>query len=769
MADGSPQSQPAIDADGPPLPLPLLESKLTSPSARRGIVSRGSLVERLRASGDASVITITAPAGFGKTTLLGQWVDADERPFAWISIDDRDNDPTVLLTHLAVALDRIGPLDPSIFDALGRPGPPSWSAIALGIGNDLATRPPRLIVLDDADRLRDRNVIDALTTLLEQVPAGSQIVVAGRGETGLPLARLRVEGRLEEFGPAQLRLNDHEAHELLTKAGLAVSEADATILNGHAEGWPAGLYLASLSGLADPGDPHLVATLRGDDRNIADYLRLEIFDRLESAEIDFLIRTSELDRMCGPLCDAVLGRDDSARVLELLERSNIFVIPLDNRREWYRYHEFFRDLLRAELRRRDPTSLSDLNARAMDWFLANGMPEEAIDHGLAAGRTDSAIGLLENLTFPLYLTGRLATVKKWLHRFGDETTLRQHAVLAILGAWIWLLTGDPVRGDAWADLGEGGTYSHPLPDGGTSTVPWLATLGAWMCRNGVEAMQTDADLAIAELAPQSPWLPTAFGAVGGARLLVGDNEGADRALADAAGAASELSDPEGAATAFGLRSVLAMERGAWASAADFARRGRVLARDGQLEGYCTCAIVHVASARVALHEQDHEEALRYAALAHSLRPLLSAGLPWFSVKVLNELTHVHIRLGDVSGARAVHAEAAEILRHRPELGVLVDEVEALDQRMAAITGPVDRWAFSLTAAELELLPLLATYLTFKEIAARRYVTSNTIKTQAMSVYRKLGASSRSEAVERAAELGLIDPVAGLSRKIPRSG
>jgi LuxR family maltose regulon positive regulatory protein len=282
-------------------------------------------------------------------------------------------------------------------------------------------------------------------------------------------------------------------------------------------------------------------------------------------------------------------------------------------------------------------------------------------------------------------------------------------------------------------------------------------------------MRADAELGLAALAPASFWLPTAHGAIGGACLLEGDNAGADRAFADAFEAASELDDPEGGAAALGFRSVLAMQRAAWSDAAEYATEGRTLAREGRLEGYLMCAIVHVASARVAVHEGDEEHALRHLALAHSLRPLLTSGFPWLSTLVLSELTRAHIGLGDVAAARAVVGEAAAILRRRPQLGTLVDEVATLEQRVDDLSGPVGRWAFSLTAAELEILPLLATHLTFPQIAERRSVSPNTIKTQAISVYRKLGASSRSEAVERAAALGLLDPMVDPSRKITRSG
>jgi LuxR family transcriptional regulator, maltose regulon positive regulatory protein len=754
---------------GPTLPFPLREAKLSHPPSRPGTVSRAALVEPLRRLEAPPVVSVTAPAGFGKTTLLVQWVERDQRPVVWISVDDRDNDPTVLLTYFAVALDRIQPLNRPVLYLLARPGVSAWSTIAAGLGRELASRSELLIVLDDADHLHQRDSLDALATLVEQVPRGSQLVLAGRAEPDLPLARLRAEGRLDEIGPDELRLNDREAHELVTNAGLEVSEDDATELNRHAEGWPAGLYLAALAGLADASDPHSVATLGGDDRYIADYLRLEALYSVTPAEAEFLTRTSELERMCGPLCDAVLGREDSARVLELLESSNLFLVPLDRRRGWYRYHQLFRDLLRAEMRQREPELVPELNARAMDWFVANDLPEEAIDYGSAAGRTEAVIGLVEALTVPLYLSGRVATLERWLERFGDESALVRHPALAVLGAWVWLLTGHPMRGERWADLVQHKTLTEPLPDGGTSIEPWLALLRAWMCRQGVERARADAELALTELVPGSPWLPTAYGAIGAASLLVGDIAGADRAFADAVKVASELEDLEGGAVGFGLRSVIAMQRGAWDDAAEYARAGRTLAREGRLDSYVTCGIVHVASARVAVHQGHEEQALRHAALVHSVRPLLTSGLPWLSTQVLVELTQVHLRLGDAAAARAVLAEAAAILRQRPKLGVLGDQVAALEQQVASLSGPAGRWAFTLTAAELELLPLLATCLTFAEIAERRYVSRNTVKTQAISIYRKLGASSRSQAIERAAELGLIDPMVDLPRKITPSG
>jgi len=296
-------------------------------------------------------------------------------------------------------------------------------------------------------------------------------------------------------------------------------------LTERTEGWPAGLYLAALALQAGAPSP---ASFTGDDRFLSDYFRFELLSRLPPAEAQFLKYTSVLDRMCGGLCDAVLETTGSADTLESLERRNCFVVPLDRRGEWYRYHHLFGQLLRTELERSEPDFLLALNRRAMAWCIANDLTEAAVVYGHAAGETDAIAGLVDGLALTMHNDGRLATLDEWLGWFGDDD-LRRYPALAVEAAWVRALTGRAADAERWLGLAEGATSTIPLSDGSATIEPWVATLRAGMMPDGIEQAVLDADLALDQLSPDSGWRPAALVLRGGAHALLGAT---DRATDD---------------------------------------------------------------------------------------------------------------------------------------------------------------------------------------------------------------------------------------------
>jgi LuxR family maltose regulon positive regulatory protein len=734
--------------------LDLDEAKLALPLPARDSVSRTALVNRLRVPGSYSVVTLLAPAGYGKTTLLAQWAAREKRSFGWVSLDD--DDPTLLLRYVATALARAQAIDSSVLDALLRARRSARAATRLLASALFSVGQPVALVLDDVQRLRSQECVDALSALVDHVPHGSTLVLSGRKAPALPLARLRAEGRVLELGVDELALTRREVLLLLRNAGVEPPEGDVSGIVDRTEGWAAGVYFAALA-LQDAGAEHGSEEFAGDDRFVADYLRSEYLSCLRRTEVRFLTRTSVLDRMSGPLCDAVVESKRSAQKLEALETSNLFLVPLDRHRGWYRYHRLFRDLLRAELAQREPELVPALNRRAASWYEANGSPEAAVDYARAAGDTETVARLVGELGLPVYHSGRVATLERWLDHFrDDDCRLARYPGVAVLGAWIHVLHGRQATAERYLHALEDGTAKRPLPDGSPSTGPWLALLRAAMCRNGPEQMHSEAEAAIRQLGPRSPWRPAALLLRGAAQLLLGHDDCADASMAEAIDVAESSGATETRVVALAERSLLAEARGDHADAKALGREARAAVDEGGLGDHPTSAIALAASARAELRTGSWEQARFDLERASRLRGLLAHVLPWLSLQTRLELARAQLALSDASGARVLLSEADEIRRRRPALGVLVEQAAELraesDTLAATRAGP----ASPLTPAELRLLPLLATHLSFREIGERLYVSRNTVKTQAISVYRKLGVSSRSEAIERAADLGLGD-------------
>jgi len=735
----------------------LLRSKLEPPVARAGLIERSRLVESLARSRSRRFVSVVAAPGYGKTTVLGQWERADPRTFAWVSLDARDNDPVVLLTYIAEALSGDGSIGPVVFKALAAPGDSLWASGLPRLSAALARRrDPIVLVLDDVHVLEERRCLEALVALAAHVPVGSQLVLSGRIEPRLGLASRRAGGELLEVDAASLALNDAEAHGLLQAAGAEVTRAEAAHLNDHAEGWAAGLYLAALSISGGNSSP---TTFGGDDRFVTDYLRAEELSRTGPDELEFLLRSSVLETMSGPLCDAVLGRSGSAAMLERLEHDNLFVVPLDHTRTSFRFHHFFGEMLQAELERADLDLARELRRLAAGWCEANGRPEEAIEYAQDAHDLDTAARIVATNGLPYIRSGRVGTVERWLQAFDDAELLRRHPAVASVGVAVYAFNGRPDTAERWALIAETTDRDEPLPDG-SPTGAWIATVRALLARNGIEQMRVDAAQAVAELAPSSPWRAGALLFEGIAVELGGDPSSAERILVEAAETAVTTGALWPGVMARSELALLALAGGDVARAEAEVTLARELVDDAPSAEHVATAILLAATARIAVARKHGAQARQALAAAQRLRPLLIHAPSWFSVRVQLELAETHLELRDPRGAATLYHEAEGIVRRRPGLGSLVGRAEEVRMRIADTAEDSAGWASTLTAAELRLLPLLTTHLSFREIAERLYVSRNTVKTQAIAVYRKLDASSRSEAIERAVALGLVDAAPG---------
>lgn len=737
-------------------PVEVIEARIQRPLLRPGTVPREDLVHRLCRTGSGAVL-VTAPAGYGKTTLLSEWAEHDPRPFAWVSVDPAMVDPVVFLTHVAVALDRIEPVSPAVFDAILSPGASDPTRIARRLGAAIRLRAaPFVLALDDLDRAADPLCVDAVTTLIDHLPSGSVLAIAARTLPGVNVARLRAEGRLHEIGADDLSLDADQARQLLLAAGQRVTKATARELADATEGWPVGLYLASLAMRAPGRSREVALSFTGHDRYLTDYVRSEVLSTLSTERQRFLVRTSILERLSGPLCDAVLGRTGSARTLESLERENLLLVPLDRERAWYRYHHLFRDVLLDELQRREPDRIPELHGRAAAWFRDADSTEEAIEHAYLAGDVDGAAQLLQRMALASYQRGRLPMLRDWLQRIGEEGVAR-NVGLAILAAYVGGLGGDPASADRWADVVDRSTLDGPSYYGTASLRSSVAIMRTILARDGAVEMLREAEIAVREEPDASPFRAGALGFRGLATLLSGDLDAADDRFSEAADVGVRSGAFPGASLALAERSLIAMGRGDRSAAAEFARQARDLVREGNLEDHITTGIVFAASARVALREGDTDGARAEIAAAQRLRPLMTYGFPSVSVQTRLELVRVHVGLSDIAGARTLLAEVGDILTHRPDLGILTQQAQELRRHVGSVRSTQMPGPSTLTGAELRLLTYLPTHLSFREIGSRLYVSQNTIKTQAISIYRKLGVSARSEAVETARTVGLLDP------------
>ena len=430
------------------VPGPLLETKLYVPRSRRGLVPRPRLSERLDRGTASKLTLVSAPAGFGKTTLLTEWLaagpaaPAGERLAAWLSLDRADNDPASFWTYVIAALRTVASeVGESALTLLQAPRPPPIETVLTALLNDLgATADDIVLVLDDYHVIDAPEVQDGMAFLLDHLPPWLHVVIASRADPALPLARWRARGELVEIRAAELRFTPDEAAAYLNEMmGLQLTAQDVAALEARTEGWIAALQLAALSMQGRDDVAGFIAGFAGDDRYVVDYLAEEVLQRQPDRVQAFLLQTSILGRLSGPLCDAVTGQGGGKAMLEALDRGNLFLVPLDDRRRWYRYHHLFADVLQARLLDEQPGQVPGLHRRASAWYQQNGEQSVAIGHALAAQDFGRAADLIERAIPAMRMTRQEATVHGWLKALPDEVVrVRPMLSFAVAGA---LLTG----------------------------------------------------------------------------------------------------------------------------------------------------------------------------------------------------------------------------------------------------------------------------------------------------------------------------------------
>jgi len=736
----------------------LLDTRLTPPPWRPASRTRVDLVERVLTD-ERQVVVVTAPAGYGKSTFLRQWAEREECSVAWVSLEATDDDESVLVDYIASALERAGsmaltriPRGPTDTHGALRTAPLTQLAAALW-----GSSRPVVLMIDDVHQLRTQGSIDALGWLAEHLPPDARLALASRHRPPLPLARLRAHGRLLEVGPPDLAVSTDGTRDLLRQAGVLVPDDQVAEIARRTEGWAAGVYMTALALRAAGRSRSDAAVARfapgsegSTDTFVAEFLRTELLDTLSADLSGFLIRTAPLDRFRAELCDHVLGRTGSSEIIAELERSNAFLVPLDTRSEQYRYHHLFRQVLLAELRRRAPDEEASILRRAARWCAANDEVDAAIEYAHLAGDDDLVATLLVEHGFGVYRAGRLATLDRWFGWFDIERLARSPR-LATMGAYIFALAGRTGRSERWEDA-----VLRGIDDLDPGSRAAYAALRSVTGRLTFEEQVLEAGIAVDGLLPGDSYRSGAIVAGGAHLLMQGDVAAADAVLVRAIEDSLEEGAVPATTTALALRAQIAILGDDWDHARELARRARGLIVEHRLESYATSAAAFAVGARVAVHDGDSQSASGDIALVQRIRPALTAAFPFIAARVRLDLAHAYLALGEAAGARLMLSEVGDLLAVRPGIAPLAHELAALRARAGGM-GSGRAGVASLTTAELRLLGYLPSHLSFREIADRLFVSINTIKSQAISIYSKLGVSSRGGAIEAAVATGLLDP------------
>lgn len=724
----------------------LLESRTAAPEFPSGFVDRSALIDGIK-TGGSRLVTVIAPAGCGKTSFLAEWSQSEDRATGWLTLREEDNDPAAVIRLLAHACAAFASEANSVFaqistsedSLLGRMAP--TLAVALS-----RCEQPFVLFIDDVHVLSDLGCLDALEVALGRIPSGSQVVLASRQHPP-GLARQRLTSSAAQVSAADLRIDRIGASKIAEDVGVHVAAETLEEWVERCDGWAAGVHMCALLSKTTPFSGI------GEHDILSDYLYQECVRDLPEDTRQFLLRTSILTVHIPELCDAVLDRADSASVLRDLEARQLFVTA-DPRRRSYRMHPLFREYLHDQLHRECASSVPALHRKASQWMAERGQLPAAIDHAIAAGDFGSAVGLVTAAGLEAYEAGESATLGRWLREIGDANLLASPAAVVVI-TWFAVLAGTDGDARKWS------TLLNQVPDdadaGGMNIASAKAMIRAIMLADGIESALTDAAFAVDTEPLNSPWRDPGTQILGSTLLHAGHTEQAVQTLTEAVHLADAHGNPATVVICETEFALVAIEKGQWATAGAHVDKALRTIRDSGIDGYVMTAYTHAAAACVELNSGHRSMGEQFLRIAMSERQRCGSAVPLLAVPTRLLLVRAQLHLGNSDTARMLLDEIAGLLPRRVPLGALQERIAsarcALDTQARA--HELRTQTVALTTAEQRILPYMQTHLKRAEIAKRLYVSPNTVSTQMAAIFRKLGATTRAEAVARALELELL--------------
>ncbi|MGZ4187998.1 MAG: LuxR C-terminal-related transcriptional regulator [Solirubrobacteraceae bacterium] len=729
--------------------VPPLAARLAPPRLEAGRVRRERLMRRLRSVPDPAVQVVHAPPGYGKSTLVAQLAQAEEREVVWLTLNERDGDPVTFVADLVFALGDDDDAAAELLESLAA-GPATIVPSALPrLIRMLDEHHDALIVLDDVHLAASPGAGDVVRALVDHVPAGSTLVLAGRVCPDLPVPRLKAAGHLAQIDARDLRMTVAEGAAMVRDHGVVLDQHAAELVVRRTEGWPAALYLFARAAVDNAMEADDVPQRTGD--GLDDYFREEVLNDVDPRYVRFLLDSSILEDLHPADCDAILDRSDSARQLESLADADLFVESLDAHGDGYRVHGLFREALLHRLRRSDPERADWLNQRAAEHYMQRGEIELAVLHALAAGEGKMAADLVW-CTAPAYeAQGRSATLKRWLEWF-SPAQFDENPCLALAAGWVAIDDGDGDAAEHWTTVALAAPPDIVLAD----EAPMGAAaqlLDAALGKHGVRAVR-EAAASADDLLPQaSPWRAAAKLLGGAAAYAAADRETARSLLLDAqARGASFL--PAVYKLSLGELALMAIDEDDWEEAESCMARARLTETHG-LRDYATQSICSAVNALI--HAHRGEPIAARGAVSDAKRALAAQRRygTWFAAQGRLILSAAFVELDALAEARMMLSEARALVHGDADAAHLHRWAEELARGLEGRTGSLPEGE-ALSIAELRTLQYLQTHLTQREIADRLFLSRNTIKTHTGALYRKLAVTSRSAAVERGRELGLLE-------------